>query len=67
MITQEQKDKLMQMINSYGVSQSIRGLWIGKGNEGNEKVEERFVQQKLEQIENFLDNILVNSPSSHRS
>ena len=57
MITSEQRNKLLEMIRSYGVEESIRGMYVGNGNEEGQERQNKFCAQKMQQIENFLVNI----------
>jgi hypothetical protein len=60
MISQAQKKVLMELIQAYGVDESLRGFHIGMANETGEARQERFCELKLIQIENYLNNISSN-------
>ena len=58
MITEKQKDKLMEMIKAYGVDESVRGYYIGSESPFNEERQAVFCKQKIEQIETCLTNMV---------
>jgi hypothetical protein len=60
MITKQINEKLMEMIQSYGVEETIRGMYIAHGNEDGHARQDRLSKQKLDQIQTFLNNITVN-------
>ena len=60
MITKQVNEKLMEMIQAYGVDESLRGVHIGLGNENKSITQERFCRLKLDQIQTFLNNITQN-------
>ena len=60
MITEMQKQVLLEMIERYAVDESLRGLFIGQGKLVSGKQQDRICDQRKKQIQTFLNNITQN-------